>query len=138
MTEHTQTPWRVKMYDQGEIGVRQDCGLGFAICNLVQQDMDAGQPETTANAERIITCVNRCEGLTNKELAKYNLAAVAELVEIAKSYKAVCNAKLRDLTIGHAIMPGEGSHLNTQAQMAKWQAELRRVTKALKNIEASQ
>ena len=84
MTEHTQTPWRVKMYDQGEIGVRQDCGLGFAICNLVQQDMDAGQPETTANAERIITCVNRCEGLTNKELAKHNLAAVPELIGAVK------------------------------------------------------
>lgn len=52
MNKHTHGPWYAKQYDDRSWGVRQAIGLGFAICIIVEQDMeDRDNGEERANAE---------------------------------------------------------------------------------------
>ena len=132
MTEHTPTPWRIDPDSEYYAIVTDDEAMfpvtESTVCN----------PRQAANADRIVACVNACEGLTNEQLAKYNLAAVPELVEIAKSYKDVCYTERLNPAINQATTVDKEFLATIQAQMAKWEAELGRVTEVLKNIEASQ
>lgn len=51
----TPGPWKAVQYEKegGVWGVRQATGLGFSICNIVEQDTDSTRPEEAANAELI-------------------------------------------------------------------------------------
>lgn len=61
MSKHTKGPWKLK--DNGDFQI--DAADGYSITSIPKDD-DYGRPEEDrANAERIVACVNACDGIVD-------------------------------------------------------------------------
>ena len=63
-TEHTPEPWRVGRRGNDVVGSN---GLVDTVAMMIDCDSDE---QTHANARRIVTCVNACEGMDDAEISR--------------------------------------------------------------------
>ena len=147
MTEHTHPPLRYEAVDDYHQWLLDDAG--DYICELVTEDEEnkcKSPDEAHATGQRLAACYNACEGLTNEQLAKYNLAAMPELVEAARTTQDADEAmQLIYTPTGGCNYPARFEHLlrrngvavDSPPESLRGRAR-QRTRQAPANIEASQ
>lgn len=85
MSKHTPGPWRISQ-DQPHV-IDSDKLKGIAGCCAHLLYSEPKHPEDLANAERIVACVNACEGIENP----------AKFISIARSVVSQNNEMKADL-----------------------------------------
>lgn len=105
-SKHTPGPWEVNHVkgtksECGQLTVDQAGKLTDAICDvhgeLTGLDFERPESEQLANAERIVACVNACEGLADPTAVPDLLAACQAVVAAHDAGEGVSNAMIRHL-----------------------------------------
>jgi hypothetical protein len=69
MSEHTKEPWKVQKDFNNIFALSHgESGITIHIAKVNNTQVEGGQNEASANAERIIACVNACAGITTEAL----------------------------------------------------------------------
>jgi hypothetical protein len=87
MSKHTKGPWRIGRTVMGEPAITSDHkpdgahGACMVRVNYIGSRKRGDRDEAEYNAERIVACVNACEGIPNPQDLRSILSVALELAE---------------------------------------------------------
>jgi len=83
--KHTPEPWKIYGSDELPLAIIQDDEDGMGIIEFTQNGVNP------ANAKRIVSCVNACQGIEDPE------TTIKELIEMLGEVLDVCELNMDDM-----------------------------------------